>query len=214
MTTTNPGVGVAALSVTETASAATVPMGGTVTFTVRLSNAGPASATSIRLSGALGTWATLLRATVPGQGCAVSGHTASCSLGALAPGATATAVVAVMPTSAGSLTNSVKVAAQETDPSPANESVSVTVTVANATTVAKTVAPKGKLPVTGGSPQRYYGVAALLAGLGLIAGWRGWKVLQDDGPAPEPAEPAPGPDRALEAWLRGDRADSWRGPGW
>lgn len=94
------------LAVTVTAPAGDVFAGDDVTYTVVVSNAGPAVATGVRL------------AVVPsGSRLLAAGGD---SLGTLAPGASATTKVTLVPLAAGAMSATFTASADEPDPTPAN----------------------------------------------------------------------------------------------
>lgn len=122
----SPG-GTADISVTKTASSGAVTVGQSLTYTIRVANAGPDAATNVVVTDPLPTSVTLVSATATQGTCA--GSPLKCSLGTLANGASATITIVVTPQAAGSLTNSSDGIATEGDPNSANNSSSVTVTV-------------------------------------------------------------------------------------
>lgn len=121
------------LSVTKTGPA-TVTIGDRATYTVRAANAtaSTASATGVTLTDSLsGAGATLISAT-PSQGsCTTTATGATCALGTLAPGASATVTVVAEPRATGTLTNTARAAAAQTDPATGNNTATVTGTVNN-----------------------------------------------------------------------------------
>lgn len=95
----------------------------TVTFTVV--NNGPSPATNVFFNATIPTGATLTNAVASQGGCDGS----ACPLNTLAPGANATVTLTLNPTAAGTLTVTGSVNATETDPNPANNSATVSVTI-------------------------------------------------------------------------------------
>ncbi|MGW1767526.1 calcium-binding protein [Streptomyces sp. NPDC002073] len=121
------------LSVTNTGTT-TVSIGDQASYTVRVSNAATstATATGVTLTDTLsGAGGTLLSA-VPSQGtCTTTATGASCSLGSLARGTSATVTVTTEPRATGTLTNSASVTATPQDPNPADNSAGASTSVNN-----------------------------------------------------------------------------------
>ncbi|MFF8403008.1 calcium-binding protein [Streptomyces sp. NPDC014846] len=122
------------LSVTTTGPSS-VDLGGRATYTVRVTNsaASPVSASGVTLGDTLsGVQATLVSATAGQGGCTVTSATgATCSLGSLAPGASATVTVVAEPRTTGTLRNAATVTATQTDPAPADNTAAATTGVGN-----------------------------------------------------------------------------------
>lgn len=116
------------VSVAATAAPDPVTTGDNLTFTITVSNAGPAAATNVTLANTLPAGAALVSATVSQGSCSGSGPV-TCALGAIASGSNATAVVVVAPTQTGSASLTASVAASEFDPNTANNAVTVAATV-------------------------------------------------------------------------------------
>jgi uncharacterized repeat protein (TIGR01451 family) len=131
--------GSADLSVSQSDAPDPVLVGGNLTYTVTATNNGPAGASGVTISDPLPGGVTFISAS-PSQGSCSGTATVSCALGALANGASATVIIVVTPVSAGSLSNTVSVAAIEIDPAPANNSATVT-TMANRSNQAITFGP-------------------------------------------------------------------------
>ncbi|MDP2949062.1 MAG: DUF11 domain-containing protein [Chloroflexota bacterium] len=116
-TTVNP---VADVSIAKTDSPDPVVLGNNVTYSLTASNRGPSAATGVVVTDNLPATATFVSST-PSQGsCTQSNGILTCNLGTLAKDASATVIVAVTPTKAGTLHNTARVAAAEYDPAPAN----------------------------------------------------------------------------------------------
>ena len=106
-----------------------VRRGGTLTYMVSVSNAGPAVAGNVSVTDTLPTVATFVSATAS-QGSCSGTKTVSCAIGTLNSGANATVTIRVaVGSKVSSLTNSAQVASSTTDPSSANNSASATTTV-------------------------------------------------------------------------------------
>lgn len=115
-TTVTPAVGpqVADLDLTVTASPDPVVVGTTLTYTLAVSNAGPAAATGVIIANMLPANVTLVSAL---GDCAGSAPVV-CTVGTLAPGASTVVMLRVRPDAAGPLTNRAIVTADSSDPTP------------------------------------------------------------------------------------------------
>jgi uncharacterized repeat protein (TIGR01451 family) len=121
------------LVVTKADSPDPVNAGQSLTYTVTVTNNGPATATGIVLTDTLPANTTFVSAT-PSQGTcpAPVGGVLTCNLGTLLLNGSATVTIVVTPSSAAvpSITNTVSATATETDPTPANNTnISETTTV-------------------------------------------------------------------------------------
>jgi uncharacterized repeat protein (TIGR01451 family) len=116
------------IALTKTASPSTLARNGNITYTETVTNRGPDRATNVRLVDQLPSGLTLVSVSATQGGC--SGTTSiTCSLGSLAPGATATITIVARATATGTVQNSAAAGANEVDPSAANNTASATVTV-------------------------------------------------------------------------------------
>jgi len=114
------------LSVSQTDSPDPVNTGANLSYSITVSNNGPSKASGVTVTDTLPAGVTFVSAT-PSQGNCNGTATITCNIGAL--NSTATITIIVKPTSAGSLSNTVSVSGAETDPSPFNNSATVTTTV-------------------------------------------------------------------------------------
>jgi uncharacterized repeat protein (TIGR01451 family) len=117
-------VATADLAVTKTDSPDPVAVGSTLTYTVNVTNNGPADATGVMLADTLPAGATFVAATSSQGSCTHSGGTVTCTLGTLANGATASVTITVTPTTMGILTNTASVTSETPDPQADNNSAS------------------------------------------------------------------------------------------
>jgi uncharacterized repeat protein (TIGR01451 family) len=115
------------LGLTLTAAPNPVTVGQTLTYSLDVLNAGPATATSTLLSNALPAGVTLISAQ-PSTGSCSGASTLSCSLGSIAAGKHATITIQATPNVAGNLIDTASVASSVADPNAANNNASITVT--------------------------------------------------------------------------------------
>jgi uncharacterized repeat protein (TIGR01451 family) len=113
----------------------TVDEGDTITYKLQVANNGPASATNVTVTDPLASTLTYISYTSATGTCSEAGGTITCLLGTMASGATATITILTIPNSSGVITNTATVSADQTDPTPGNNSSSQTETVTAATAV-------------------------------------------------------------------------------
>ncbi len=132
-----PGNNDATATVTATSQAADLTMGisgapdpvflnTSLTYTLTVSNGGPASASNVVATDVLPSSATFVSASA---GCANASGTVTCALGTIASGANASATITVTPTALGTMNNSASAVSAEGDPNPADNTASVAVPV-------------------------------------------------------------------------------------
>jgi uncharacterized repeat protein (TIGR01451 family) len=121
--------GSADLTVSNSASPATVPAGGVLTYSVTVANKGPAAATSPTVTDVLPTGMAFVSATAS-QGSCTGTSTVLCNLGSVAVGATATVAIKGKPTVVKSTTDKASVAGWEADPHTNTNVASATASVA------------------------------------------------------------------------------------
>ncbi len=114
------------LSVTKTDAPDPVAVGGTLTYTVAVTNNGPDAATGVVMTDTLPPSVTFVSA---GPSCTHLSGTVTCGLGSLANGGATTVTIMVTPTAAGTLTNTASVTGNETDPNSANNTATALTTV-------------------------------------------------------------------------------------
>ena len=126
-------VGIADVTLTQSAAPNPGLVGSNLTYTINLVNKGPSSVTSLTVTDVLSPLVSLLSATnTQGTSFTFDGvATLTCTLTNLAKNATATVTIIVNPTATGSATNLANAAPFEFDPNPANNAASV-VTAINA----------------------------------------------------------------------------------
>jgi uncharacterized repeat protein (TIGR01451 family) len=118
------------LSVTKTDSPDPVLVGGTLTYTVTVSNNGPDPATGVVLTDTLPPSVTFGSATSP---CTQASGTVTCNLGSLASAAATIVTIVGTPTAIGTVTNNASVTANEPDPNPGNNAALAVTTVSSTT---------------------------------------------------------------------------------
>jgi uncharacterized repeat protein (TIGR01451 family) len=107
----------------------TVGVGTNLTYTADVLNLGPQDATGVTFTDTLPNNVNFVSATTSQGSCVQSNGIVTCNVGALASPFDFTVNIVVTPTVAGTLTNSMNVTANETDPNPANNTATQTTTV-------------------------------------------------------------------------------------
>jgi uncharacterized repeat protein (TIGR01451 family) len=130
------------LSIAKTADRDYAVVGSNVTYTIVVSNAGPGEATDVVVTDTLPAGTTLVSSS---PGCAGT-TTVTCSLGTLAPNATATiTLVVMMPSTPGPVSNTATVDTSSTDPTPANDASTATVNAVAQAPAVPSLSPIGLL---------------------------------------------------------------------
>ncbi len=115
-----PPVATADLSITKADSPDPASVGGVLTYTLTVANAGPDPATGVMVSDTLPASVTVISAT-PSQGTCIAAPITTCNLGTLPfPGMAATVTIVVEPQTAGSISDTATVSSPVSDPNPAN----------------------------------------------------------------------------------------------
>jgi uncharacterized repeat protein (TIGR01451 family) len=108
-------------------------VGKTFYYVLRVTNAGPNTATGVKVTDHLPAGLTFRWVFATNHGtCSQVAGTVTCGLGTLKKGSSAWVAIAVTPTAAGSITNTATVSGNQSDPNMKNNSSSVTITVAKA----------------------------------------------------------------------------------
>jgi uncharacterized repeat protein (TIGR01451 family) len=152
------------LSVAQSDSPDPVAPGGTLTYTLQVTNLGPSSSTGMTLVDPLPAGVAFVSSTPGGPTCTFGASEVTCHLGGLAPAAsyTVTLVVTVAPATSGSLSNTASVTGSETDPLATNNSDTETTAVSTAPLGTRfyTVSPCRVVDTRGG-PGVPFGVPAV-----------------------------------------------------
>jgi uncharacterized repeat protein (TIGR01451 family) len=117
------------LAVTQRDSADPVGLATNLTYTITVTNYGPTNATGVVVTDTLPATVSFVSAAASQGGCAHSAGVVTCNLGTLNQGAFATINVTVRGTEPGRVQNLVAVSANQSDHTPANNSVSETTLV-------------------------------------------------------------------------------------
>ncbi len=122
-------VATADLAISKSDSPDPVTVGSTITYTLAITNNGPADVSGVTLSDPLTSGITFVSATASQGSCTFSSNTVTCALGTLANGATASVTITVTANAAGTLTNTASVTSDAFDPQMDNNSASASTTV-------------------------------------------------------------------------------------
>jgi uncharacterized repeat protein (TIGR01451 family) len=119
------------LSASMTDSPDPAHVGQNLTYTIRIANSGPSTATAVMLNDTLPKNAGYGSSSASQGTCTVkpSKLLVTCALGSIAKGGTATVTVVVKPTVKGTVSNTATVSSQAADPSSSNNSATVITTV-------------------------------------------------------------------------------------
>jgi uncharacterized repeat protein (TIGR01451 family) len=138
--------GTADLAITMTDTPDPVQVGANLAYALTVVNNGSATATGVTVTDALPAGTTLGAATSPQGSCSQSNSSVTCTLGILTSGAKATVTIVVIPTTAGTLTNTATVSAAEPEANTANNTATAVTTVLR--TFRLTVSVQGNGTVT------------------------------------------------------------------
>src|SRR5271157_4090038 len=123
------------MAIVKTGTPNPVTEGSPLTFTLAVTNNGPASATTVTVTDVLPSLLTYLSATTTQGTCSEAGGTVTCLLGTMANAGTATITILTIPGTPGVAVNTATVTADQTDPTPANNSSTWTESIAAPTRI-------------------------------------------------------------------------------
>jgi serine protease AprX len=160
------GAFTADMALTQTDSPDPTLVGVPVAYTITVTSLGPGRALGVNVSQGLSLSATVNSAT-PSQGsCTLQSHGASCDLGQISSGGSATITIVGTPGSVGTLTSNAVVQTTGLDPNPNNDSAQVQTTVSACPFPAPVItAPDSVPPATAGL------AASVSSGAGHTATW-------------------------------------------
>ena len=116
------------LQLTQAVSASATNLGGTLTYTMTVTNTGPYDTAGVRMVDTLPAGIVLQSAT-SSQGSCSGTNVVTCDLGALSKGGSATVTLVAVALQAGIMVNTATVTSQVPDPNPANSTASVSTVV-------------------------------------------------------------------------------------
>ncbi|MFZ0956631.1 MAG: C25 family cysteine peptidase [Candidatus Sulfotelmatobacter sp.] len=123
------------MAIVKTATPNPVSQGETLTYTLVVTNNGPASATTVTVADTLPTAVTYLSVTTTTGTCSEAGGAVTCLLGTMANAGTATITILTIAGTPGVVSNTATVTADQTDPNIANNSSTQTETIAAPTSI-------------------------------------------------------------------------------
>jgi uncharacterized repeat protein (TIGR01451 family) len=126
---TSPASGADLDIASTSASGSTIGIGTSLTYTADVLDLGPQNTTGVTFTDTLPNNVSFVSATASQGSCVQSIGIVTCDVGALASPFDFTVSIVVTPTAAGTLTNTMNVTANETDPNPANNTATQTTTV-------------------------------------------------------------------------------------
>jgi uncharacterized repeat protein (TIGR01451 family) len=169
------------ISLTKSMSPMTAEVGGTVTVTLTIANAGPSTADDVVLHDTFP--AELVSLAASDERCSISGPELDCALGSLAADASTTVTVTATASIIGETSNTAVIATASTDVAPGNNTstafmaVTAPTTTTSSTTTSNTTTtsppetsnPGGPLATTGSDPRPIVALAVGLIAIGLVA---------------------------------------------
>jgi len=123
------------LAIVKTATPNPVTQGTPLTYTLAITNNGPASGTNVTVLDTLPSTVIYLSSTTTQGTCSEAGGTVTCQLGTMANAGAATVTILTLPGTPGQITNTATIIADQTDPNGANNTSSQSETVVAPTRV-------------------------------------------------------------------------------
>ena len=123
------------VAIVKTATPNPVTQGTPLTYTLTVTNNGPASATNVTVTDTLPSSETYLSSTTGTGSCSEAGGTVTCLLGTMANPATVSISILAIPGQPGVVSNTATVTADQTDPNPANNTSTQNETVISPTRI-------------------------------------------------------------------------------
>ncbi len=123
------------VAIVKTATPNPVTEGTPLTYTLAVTNNGPASATNVTVSDTLPSAVTFLSATTTQGSCSQAGGAVTCLLGTMANAGTATITILTLPNAPGVVSNTATVSADQADSNLANNTSTQTETITAPTSV-------------------------------------------------------------------------------
>jgi len=117
------------MAIVKTATPNPVTEGTPLTYSLAVTNNGPASATTVTVTDTLPSVMTYLSSTTTQGSCSEAGGTVTCLLGTMANAGTATITILTIPGQPGVVSNTATVTADQTDPNLTNNSSTQTETI-------------------------------------------------------------------------------------
>ena len=130
------------LSITMSANPNPVMVGGTLSYGIGVSNAGPGNASGVKVSDLLPAGLSLVSAVSSQGACSQSSGMIVCNMGNLAMGASATVSIQTTALQPGNITNTATISADESDPAPNNNSVTIGTTIGQSGILTVTLSPQ------------------------------------------------------------------------
>ncbi len=123
------------LSLKKSVSPDPAMVGKILAYTLVVRNDGPGRATGVKVTDDLSSGLSFISANPSAGGCSEGGGTVTCNIPELGKEATTRVTIMVIPTTAGTLTNTARVTGNEGDPNPGNNTATARITVFGPTVV-------------------------------------------------------------------------------
>jgi uncharacterized repeat protein (TIGR01451 family) len=123
------------MAIVKTATPNPVTEGTPLTYSLAVTNNGPASATNVTVTDTLPSTVTYLSSTSTQGSCSEAGGTVTCLLGTMANAGTATVTILTIPQQPGVISNTAAVTADQTDSNPGNNTSTQNETVVAPTSI-------------------------------------------------------------------------------